>query len=463
MGYLFSSVARTSDSDSCWTAHLIVNLVISLSLLELKEELLSSSPSLRCFESARDRNILVACVQRRHLLGVTETKSPSGRGVSIPKKGSSWYNGGLGNSLKTRVENTFQLNHITIINKTMADGMDKGLMALMGIEDDTINLQSTNLSCSASGFSSDAVISDMDEDSPTLRQSLSFASPKGPLSTNSRPRQLDLSDVSKSPISKTTSPNPSRSKPLKASSSSLFNRTSSPVDDSSEWHSSAGVLRKRAPSRRSNEKADGPGDFMFSPTLKPKKNIGKPRTPYSAGNTHQDVVPSATRLLSISPPPYPGNLSDRKKSPSSFDMRFCANPLPHDHSDSEVSSFDESISYPSVHDAQRVSLNYSVPSDEALNADLISEFGSGPKSLTLAELVASTSSIGDHKWDRDSDQEDIHEPSMTTKPFRLSKKRDLQETKEREHLLRIGGTNLKSTVNKKLTLQNLMKETLAKQ
>jgi len=346
--------------------------------------------------------------------------------------------------------------------------MDKGLMALMGIEDDTVILQSpSTLSCSVSGYSSGSLMSDMDEDSPTLGQSSSIASPQGLVSTNSGRHQLKLTEVPKSPISRATSPCPSHSKPLRASSSSLFIRTSSPVDDPSEWQSNSGMLQKRKPSRRSKDKTGEPGGFMFSPTLKPKKNISKPRMLRPIENTHQDMAPIppiAARLLSNSPPLLPDILSsDRQRSPlSSFDMKSCPKYFSDDHIDSEISSCDEGLSYPSVLDNQKLSSNSAFSSDGVLNADVISEFGSGSISKALAESVASTSSVDDHEWDRDSGQ-DIHGPSMTPKPIRLSKIRDLQETKERERLLRIGGTNLKTAVNKKLTLQNLMKETLAKQ
>ncbi|GJJ75512.1 hypothetical protein EMPS_07870 [Entomortierella parvispora] len=338
-------------------------------------------------------------------------------------------------------------------NNHMAEGMDKGLMALMGIEDESVNPQSpASSSQSASGFLVGSPISDTDEDSLIMEQSSSILSPQIP--TKSRQNQLNPASVPNLPESNPVagSQSPSHLKSLRASSSSLFMR------ESPEQVMNSGPQERKL-TQRTKDKSLEPSSFMFSPTLKPKRNASKPRLHHNIENTRQDMTPNDIRPSSLSPhhfvdSPSPGEQRD-PLSPSSVRSR------PGFHSDNQSDS-EEGVSYSSAGDHHN-SLHSSCASDGIFNADVTTNgLGSAPISSALAGSSITTSLVGEHAWDRGSDQH-AHEPRATPKAIRLSKKQHLEETKERERLLRIGGTNLKSAVNRKLTIQSLMKETLAKQ
>lgn len=149
---------------------------------------------------------------------------------------------------------------------------------------------------------------------------------------------------------------------------------------------------------------------------------------------------------------------------------------------SDISSLEEeeansSLSF-SSHHRNNISLHATLSLDSNFGADMtISEPGSSaPASLIRMNSSSSVTkttkttttatanrSMDLAKGDNGSDQE-MQEPVTVPKPTsRVSKKQELEEIKERERLLRLGGTNLKPTVNRKLTLQDLMAETEAKQ
>ncbi|KAG0048522.1 hypothetical protein BGZ83_006538 [Gryganskiella cystojenkinii] len=387
----------------------------------------------------------------------------------------------------------------------MANGMDKSLMALMGIEDsspstddglvnqNTLDSQSQDMpsffdNSNEEDEEEEEPMSDLDSDTFNLQAK---PSPSKPSSNNVSstysmrihepgPR-LPFSGSGTSDHDIISSPSPI-SKPPRASSSSLFARPSSPLDNPFERPSNSGMIRKQKASKKGKEKSAGPMDFMFSPTLGPRKTIRKQKSsPPPLMSTHAapqepTSVPSRDNpFVTQSPPLLPSNVAaDGMRSPlSSFVLRSRRMDISGD-SDSDISPFEEDDSTLGFPDQRNVYLNASFSLDTSLSTNLsisdaasacTSKSGSGSESATRIASLDHDDSSPSHSVSvaAAEDQEMQQVKERTPKPTQLSKKQQLEEIKERERLLRLGGTNLKPTVNKKLTLQDLMEETRAKQ
>ncbi|KAF9922942.1 hypothetical protein FBU30_006919 [Linnemannia zychae] len=361
----------------------------------------------------------------------------------------------------------------------MASGMDKGLMALMGLEDDTpvddgIAAQPLERSESQEGSDFFDPLSDSDNDISI--SSTHKPSPVQPKTTYLQNRQ-PLSDSNKRSSPSMSPPPAPRASTSSLFSSSLFPRSPSPPTSKAATSLfSPGFGPSKTRTTKSPKKNRGSaGDFsMFSPTLSPRKpKRASSSTPSSTLLPKATIAPTPistakstlfsgtslfpqkndVRTTSLSPDLTPTSVSRRgPASPlSSFDLKKQS--LGFSDSDSDISPWEEGgKSFNSLPESQKVSLKASYTLDAALGMDLddssddeLPTIESATKVIPMARDIVSQNldrnKGDDHNVSIDRDMDEIMASnSEANKIMKKSKAAIQMEQKqlqvEKERLLR---------------------------
>ncbi|KAG0248808.1 hypothetical protein BG011_009886 [Mortierella polycephala] len=367
----------------------------------------------------------------------------------------------------------------------MADGMDKGLMALMGIEDDISKDEGLAERMTSANDDEDHdmpsffdAFSDSDEEDEkplTHRKATSTSNTvrTGPKSSTHSAKTSSLFASSSSPSTISSGARLSSQQTPRASTSSLFSPELNPFGGKS----SSGKIRVSKSPKKNSSKSSA--SSMFSPTLSPRKkkktssamkplslspsaSLATPSTSQSSSSPSSSF-PKDVRIASLSPPPQHQQASRRSASTAANGITspvssFVLKKRPilfSDSEDSDISPLEDNDVPMSLRN--KISLHASLP---------MTDDSSQPRLFSDEEQEVEREALVQTRQDQDEDMfDEADEKALSTEsnsknkkerpPKALSKTALLQLQMDSARELRNTAFSVKQRVNKK-TLSSIM-------